>query len=443
MINSFFSPSSVAVIGASRHPGKVGYEVLRNISNKKIKVYPVNPAAKVIMGEKVYASVLDIKGVVDLAVVCIPAEFVPQVVEECGKKNIKNIIIISAGFSEVGQHGKEMEDKVLKIAKKYKIRIVGPNCLGVIVPKSELNASFFSDIPCVGETAFISQSGALGVAILDWSLKSNFCFSGFVSVGNMADVSFSELIEYFGNDKNTKVIALYIESVKKGKEFMEVCRKVSKKKPIIILKAGETEEGVKAASSHTGALAGNYKVYEAAFKQVGAVQVETLEELFTTAEITTKQGIPKGKRVCVLTNAGGPGVLCADALAQNKLNIVAIPSDIKSKLNELLPKSWSKNNPIDVIGDAKADRYKHVLEIFSQNPFFDILICILTPQSMTEPEKTAELLVGFNKKTKIPCFASFIGGNKIEKAEKILKENNIPNFFDPNKIAKSLGKMIK
>ncbi|MDD2654960.1 MAG: CoA-binding protein, partial [Candidatus Omnitrophica bacterium] len=271
MINSFFSPSSVAVIGASRHPGKVGYEVLRNISNKKIKVYPVNPAAKVIMGEKVYASVLDIKGVVDLAVVCIPAEFVPQVVEECGKKNIKNIIIISAGFSEVGQHGKEMEDKVLKIAKKYKIRMVGPNCLGVIVPKSELNASFFSDIPCVGETAFISQSGALGVAILDWSLKSNFCFSGFVSVGNMADVSFSELIEYFGNDKNTKVIALYIESVKKGKEFMEVCRKVSKKKPIIILKAGETEEGVKAASSHTGALAGNYKVYEAAFKQFGAV----------------------------------------------------------------------------------------------------------------------------------------------------------------------------
>lgn len=444
MMDYFFNPKSVAIIGASRHPGKVGYEVLKNIMpNKRLNIYPVNPNAEKILGLDSYTSVLDIKANIDLAIICVPAELVSQVMEECGKKKIKCVIIISAGFSEIGQHGKELEDKVLKIAKEYGIRLIGPNCLGVISPLSELNASFFSDMPCAGETAFISQSGALGVAILDWALKEKFCFSGFVSVGNMADVSFTDLIEHFGNDKKTSVICLYIESVKDGKSFMKACKKVSSKKPILVLKAGETEAGLRAASSHTGSLAGDYAVYKAVFRQTGMIQVDNIEELFTTARMITQQGIPNGRKVCVLTNAGGPGVLCADALSQNKMDIVSIPQEIKEKLNEKLPKSWSHNNPIDVIGDAKADRYIDVLNLLSKTPFFDSLICILTPQSMTEPLETAKALSDFHKKTKIPCYASFIGGRKVEKAIDYLKENDIVNFFDPNKIAKALGKLTE
>lgn len=428
-MKQFFNPKTIAVIGASRSRRKVGNIVFRNLLKDKRKVYAVNIKAELVEGKRSYKSVLNIKKRISLAVICIPAKFVPKVVEECGIKKIRNVIIISSGFSEIGRQGKRLENQIKKIAKKYKIRILGPNCLGVINVNENLNATFFEGDLLPGDVAFISQSGALGVAVLDWAIKEGLGFSKFISIGNAVDIEFNKLTEYLNEDKNTKVIALYIESLKDGKKFMEICKKV--KKPIIVLKAGKTKAGIKATASHTGALVGSYDVYLSAFKQSGVLNANSIKELLLSALFISNQGLIKGKKACILTNAGGPGVLCADNFEFNGFEIADIPKKLMKELNKVLPKQWSHNNPIDVIGDAQADRYKKVLNLISKKPFFDFLICLLTPQAMTEPIKTAQELVKFHKKTKIPVITCFMGGKRIERAVNILKENQIMNFENP------------
>ncbi len=438
-MKNFFEPKRIAVIGASRFRGKVGHDIFKNLLKEKKKVYPINPNAKKILGKKAYASVLDIKDKIYLAVISVPAKIVPIVLKECGKKKIKSVIIISSGFSEIGN--KKLEDEIKNISQKFGIRILGPNCLGIINPHKKINASFFNKMPEKGAIAFISQSGALGVAVLDWAIQNKVGLSSFVSIGNAMDVQFPELINYFEHDKKTKAICLYIESLKDGRKFMEIVSK--SKKPVIVLKGGLTKAGEKAATTHTAALASIAEVYKGAFKQCGAIQVDNLHQLFEVARHFVYEKAPKGKKGLILTNAGGAGVLASDAFEKNNLEVVEIPEKVIIKLNSVLPEHWSKNNPIDVIGDATPRRYKKVLAILEKEKFYDFAFFALTPQTMTKPEEVAKLLIKFQKKTKIPCFGCFMGGDAVKKAKKILKENGILNFKEPEYGVAAIAKMVK
>ena len=438
-IKKFFEPKTIVVIGASRFKWKVGHDIFKNLTKEKKEVYPINPNAKKVLGKKAYPSVLNVKKAIDLAVITVPAKIVPNVLTDCGKKKIKNAIIISSGFLEVGN--KQLEEKIKNIAKKYNIRIIGPNCLGVINPRKKMNASFFNKIPYDGNIAFVSQSGALGIAILDWAIQNKIGLSSFVSVGNMTDIKIPELIEYFKNDKKTKAICLYVESLKDGKKFMKVMSNL--KKPVIILKGGRTKSGEKAATTHTAALASPYAIYKGAFKQCKAIQVDNLYQLFEVARHLIYGKAPKGKRGLIVTNAGGAGVLASDAFEKTGLNLADIPDKINKKLNKILPNYWSKQNPIDIIGDATPERYRKVLKILEKGKFYDFLFLALTPQTMANPKEVAKLLVKFHKKTKIPCFGCFMGGDTVKRAKKILKENNILDFKEPSYGIEVISKMVR
>ncbi len=428
-IRDSFEPRSIAVIGASRNRRKVGNAIFRNLLRSKAKVYPINIKAKKVEGRKAYAQVFK----VDLAIIAIPAPYVPQVLEECGKVGIKHVIIISAGFSEVGRRG--LSEEVLKIARRYGIRIIGPNCLGIINTKW-MNATFFEGMPEKGGVSIISQSGALGVALLDKMVEEGIGLSKFVSVGNMLDLGIEDFIEYLNEDKDTKVIALYIESLKEGRRFLRVVKRCEK--PVVVLKAGRGEAGKKAASSHTGAMAGSFEVYDGVFRQYGLRRVDDINEFFKLSQIL-ERGVIKGKRVVVVTNAGGPGVLAADACEHFGMKMVKLPRRVMKELDEVLPSAWSHNNPIDIIGDAGADRYGKVFEILSRYDFYDLLLCILTPQMMTEPEKTAMKLARLSEKKK--CFACFMGGGKVREAKELLKKKGILNFEEPWEAFKVLSKL--
>ncbi|MCD6576148.1 MAG: CoA-binding protein [Nanoarchaeota archaeon] len=438
-MKNFFEPRRIAVIGASRFKGKVGHDIFKNLLKEKKKVYPVNPNAKKILGRKAYTSILDIKEKIDLAIIAVPARIVPIVLEECGKKKVQNVIIISSGFSEVGNN--ELEEKIKLIGKKYNIKILGPNCLGIINPHKKLNAAFFNKMPPKGAIAFISQSGALGVAVLDWAIQNKVGLSAFVSIGNASDIKFPELIDYFSKDKHTKAICLYVEGLKDGKKFMSAVLRTQK--PVIVLKGGLTESGEKAAATHTAALTTEAGVYKGALKQCGAIQVDNLHQLFEVARHFVYGKAPKGKNGLIITNAGGAGVLASDAFDKNGLNLVDIPEKVLEKLNKVLPIHWSKRNPIDVIGDATPKRYKEVLKILEKERFYDFVFFALTPQTMTEPEEVAKLLVKFHKKTKIPVFGCFMGGDAIRKAKKTLKENGILNFKEPSYGVEVISKMVR
>ena len=439
MMKNIFEPKSIAVVGASRHKGKVGYDIFKNLLSSRKKVYPVNPNAKKICGRIVYSSLLDIKDKIDLVVIVVPAKFVPSVLEECGKKKIKNAIIISAGFSETGNE--ELEKEIVGISAKYNIRFLGPNCLGVINSHQNMNSTFFSKMPSKGNIAFVSQSGALGVAVLDWLIKNKLGLSSFVSVGNMTDINFSEIIQYLDKDKKTSVICLYIESLKDGKRFLEVVSKT--KKPVIVLKGGMTETGQKAAATHTAALASEAGVYSGAFKQCNAIQVNSLYELFELARYLSNKKAPKGNRGLIITNAGGVGVLTSDAFEMNNIQIAKLPDRIIKKLDKVLPQEWSKSNPVDIVGDATPERYKDILNAVKNEKFYDFIFLALTPQSMTNPTKVAEILIDFHKKTNIPCFGCFMGGELIAKSKLILKRNDILNFKEPFYGVEIISKMVK
>jgi acetyltransferase len=356
-------------------------------------VYPVNIHKPEILGLKAYESVGQIPETVDLAIIATPAKTVIEVVEECGQAKIPGLIIISAGFKEAGEEGKALEDKIIELKKKYNMRIIGPNCLGIIRPDINLNTTFLRKSVKPGNIAFISQSGALGSAILDWAAHENIGFSNFVSVGSMIDVDFGDLIDYFGTDPKTTSILMYIEGITDAREFMSASRHFARTKPIIVVKAGRFSESAKAAASHTGALAGEDMVYEAAFKRAGMVRVEEIENLFNCAEVLGIHPLPKGQNLVIITNAGGPGVMAADALLARKGKLAKLGEKTMEILDGILPRYWSKGNPIDLLGDADSDRYKASMEACFKDENIDSILIIHTPQGTTDPADVAKTVV--------------------------------------------------
>ncbi len=440
-LTAIFRPTSVAVIGATETANSVGRTVLRNLINSPFggTVYPINPKRPNVLGIRAYPSILDVPEKVDLAVVVTPAAAVPDVVGQCADAGVRGVVVISAGFKELGPAGAALETKVLEQARRGNMRLIGPNCLGVMNAVSGLNATFAKGIAKPGKVAFLSQSGALLTAILDWSLREQVGFSSFVSAGSMLDVSWGDLIDYFGDDPYTHAILIYMESIGDARSFLSAARQVALNKPIIVIKPGRTEQAAKAAASHTGSLTGGDDVIDAAFRRCGVLRVNNIADLFYMAEVLAKQPRPRGPKLTVVTNAGGPGVLATDALIGNGGELAPLSPQTLEQLNALLPAPWSHNNPIDVLGDAGAERYAKTLEIAAKDPQSDGLLVILTPQDMTDPTKTAEMLQQYAKITEPhpkPVLASWMGGPDVAPAEDILNRCGIPTFPYPDTAAR-------
>jgi len=440
-LDKIFNPKSIAVIGASDEEGSVGYTLMKNLTELKFKgkVYPVNIRKKKILGFKAYQTVDQLPETVDLAVIATPAKTVPEVAEQCGKAGIIGIIIISAGFKEVGPEGKALEERILEIKKKYNLRIIGPNCLGIIRPSINLNATFGTKMPKPGNIAFISQSGALGTAILDWAIYQNIGFSNFVSVGSMIDVDFGDLIDYFGTDPKTRSILMYIEGITNARKFMSAARHFARTKPIIVVKAGKFGESAKAAASHTGSLTGEDMTYDAAFKRAGIVRVDEIADLFNSAEVLDMQPLPRGQNLAIVTNAGGPGVMATDALIARRGKLAKLSQKTMETLNIILPHYWSKGNPIDILGDAKADRYKAVVEACLDDENVDGFLIIYTPQGVENPAEIAKSIVELrnSRDSYKTILTSFMGHEEVEEANHIFNENNIPTYSTPEQAVKT------
>lgn len=444
-LDSIFQPDSVAVIGATENPGSVGRTVMQNLlsGSFKGKIFPVNPKRPSVLGVQAYPSVASLPQRVDLAVIVTPAKAVPQIIKECADAGIPAAVIISAGFKEMGPPGLALEEEILGFAKRGKMRIVGPNCLGVMNPVFGLNATFAAGMALKGSIAFMSQSGALCTAVLDWSLREKVGFSAFVSIGSMVDVNWGDLINYFGSDPETKSILIYMESIGDSRSFLSAAREVALTKPIILIKAGRTAESAKAAASHTGSLAGSDEALTAALKRVGVMRVDTIADLFSMAEILSKQPRPKGPHLSIVTNAGGPGVIATDALIGNGGKLTELSPETMKALNELLPPHWSRNNPIDILGDANADTYAKAVEIAAADPHSDGILVILTPQDMTDSTGTAEKLKQFKTKTHFnkPLLASWMGAESVQKGDEILTHAGIPSFEFPDLACKTFAGM--
>jgi acetyltransferase len=442
-LDSIFAPKSVAVIGATERENSVGRTILWNLLRSPFggRLYPVNPKRKEVLGLPAYPSVLDIPEKIDLAVIVTPAQTVPEVIAECVEGNIPSAIIISAGFRELGEPGILLENEIMKHAKRGKMRIIGPNCLGVMNPLTGLNATFAADMALKGNVAFISQSGALCTAVLDWSLKEKVGFSSFLSIGTMMDVNWGDLITYLGSDPNTHSILIYMESVGDPRSFLSAAREVALSKPIILIKAGITEESAKAATSHTGSMAGSNEVLNAALRRVGVLRVDTISDLFSMAEILSKQPRPKGPHLSIITNAGGPGVIATDALIQSGGKLATLTPQVIETFNRFLPKEWSHNNPIDILGDASPDLYAKALDVAIQDPSTDGILVILTPQYMTHPTKTAERLKPYAKSADKPILTSWMGGSSVAEGARLLIDYEIPCFEFPDVACKTFGYM--
>jgi acetyl coenzyme A synthetase (ADP forming)-like protein len=446
VLDPLFKPSSIAVIGASRTPGKVGHEVLRNIvsSGFKGRIYPINPNASEILGLKCYPSVLHVEGDIDLCVVAVPAEVVPQIIEGIEEKKVKSLIILSAGFKESGLEGAKLENAVMKVCRKHKIRVLGPNCLGIIDTYTPLNASFAPRLPRKGNIAFVSQSGALGTALLDWAIEEGIGFNKIISLGNKADIDETDLIHELMDDISTKVIIVYLEGVENGREFVRAAREVTRKKPLIILKAGNTSAGARAVSSHTGTLAGSDLAYTIAFEHAGVIRVATTEELFNLAEAFSTQPIPQGPNVAIITNAGGPGILATDACEKYGLTIAPITAPIVKKLRQKLPSAAGFFNPIDLLGDATAERYWFTIDTVLRSEDVHNALIILTPQAMTKPLEVAETIIELKRQfPEKPIVTSFLGGKRVEAAIEILEGAKTPNYAFPEKAVQALSSLYR
>ncbi|MBF8276030.1 MAG: acetyl coenzyme synthetase forming, alpha domain protein [Candidatus Brocadiaceae bacterium] len=435
MLEHFFAPKTVAVVGASREEGKVGHDLLKNLLQYRFagKIFPINPHPGDILGIKSYTSVKEVSEKLDLVVIIVPAQYVGKIVDDCVEKGVDSIIVISAGFKESGIDGAARERELLQKLKAHSIRMVGPNCLGLINTQANLNASFAAGMPAQGDVAFFSQSGALCTSILDWAMGASMGFSKFISMGNKSDVDEVDMIKALDADPATRVILGYLEGVKNGAEFMAASRQTTRKKPMIIVKSGGTAAGAKAASSHTGALAGSENAFDAACKQSGILRVKTLEELFDCARVFSAPQLPKGQRIALITNAGGPGIIAADAVERSRLKMAGLSKNTIDFLRASLPPTASVYNPIDVLGDAKADRYKIVLEKTLEDPNVDVVLIILTPQAMTEIDKTAELITAVSRRTDKLIVTSFMGGVRVESGIKILCQAKVPNYAFPER----------
>ena len=442
-LDSIFAPQSVAVIGATEREGSVGRTIMWNLISNSFggTIFPINPKRKNVLGIKAYESITAVSESIDLAVIVTPARTVPNLVRECVNNGVHGAIIISAGFKETGPEGVTLEQEVLAEARKGNLRIIGPNCLGVMNPITGLNATFASSMARPGNVGFISQSGALCTSILDWSFRENVGFSAFVSIGSMLDIDWGDLIFYLGDDARTRSIVIYMESIGNARSFLTAAREVALTKPIIVIKPGRTEEAAHAAASHTGSLTGSDEVLAAAFRRVGVLRVNSIDDLFNMAEVLAKQPRPLGPRLTIVTNAGGPGVLATDALITGGGELAELSEETVTQLNEILPPHWSHNNPIDILGDADPERYAKTLEIVANDANSDGVLTILTPQAMTAPTQTAQALKKLYPRPAIyrfgkPLLASWMGGADIRAGEDVLNQANIPTFAYPDTAAR-------
>ena len=431
-IKLFFNPSSVAVLGATDRKGTAGKTILENLlhGSDSRKIYPVNPNREEVLGLKCYPDINSLPELPELAVIATPAKSVADLVEEIGKAGVKAIIIISAGFKEIGADGQSREDKIAEIAAKYDIRIMGPNCMGTIRPSTSLNTTFASIMPKAGNVAFLSQSGALGSAVLDWATSKGIGFSAFVSLGSMLDINFGDLIDYFGEDPETRSIIIYMESIANAKKFMSAARGFARTKPIIVLKAGKFQEGRRAAKSHTGAMVGEDLYYDAIFRRAGVVRVEEIEDLFNCASILNTARLPKGPNLAIVTNAGGPSVLATDTLIGRGGKLAQLSKTTINSLNNFLPTNWSKFNPIDILGDSDSQRYAQTMEVIVKDPGVDGIIVIYTPQGRAGPTEVANAIIKYAKSNK-PILAAWMGNKKAAKARQLLYDNKIPAYEFP------------
>ena len=442
-LDAIFRPENVAVIGASEAAGSVGRTLLWNLVSNPFggTVFPVNPKRDSVLGIEAYGRITDVEADVDLAVIATPAPTVPGIVEECGEAGVDGLVIVSAGFREVGEEGAELEREVKAAAREHDIRIIGPNCLGVMRPPNGLNATFAGSMAQEGNVAFVSQSGALLTSILDWSFRENVGFSAFVSIGSMLDVDWGDMIEYLGDDPKTDSIVLYMESIGNARSFLSAARDVALSKPIIVIKAGRTQAAAEAAASHTGTLTGSDAVLNAAFRRSGVLRVDDINDLFYMAEVLGKQPRPEGPRLTILTNAGGPGVLATDALIDGGGELTSLSPEAMDAFDEILPEAWSHSNPVDILGDADPERYAKSLEVAAEDENSDGLLVVLTPQAMTEPTRTAEHLRPYARDNRKPVLASWMGGDAVSPGENILNEAGLPTFAYPDTAARVFNNM--
>ena len=444
-LDTFFNPKSVAVIGASTNSEKLGYAVVKNLLDggysQKGKVYPINPTATEILNFKAYPSVLNVPDPIDLAVIVIPYPLVPEALRTCGQKGIPSAIVISAGFREAGEEGLERELELVQICQEFNLRLIGPNCLGVIDSFTPLNASFAAGTPPSGPMAFMSQSGALGTAVLDIALAGRLGLSKFVSLGNKADVSEIDLLQTWVKDDHSKVILIYSEGMPSGQEFIRVAREVTRQKPVVAIKSGVTTAGSRAVSSHTGSLAGSEQAYQAAFQQAGILRADSMESLFDMSLALGYQPSLKGDRIAIITNAGGPGILATDALEKSGLSLARFELETIHALEQYLPDAASAANPVDVLGDAHADRYQFAFEKIFADPNVDGIMILLTPQAMTEIDATAQAIGSLSKKSSIPIIGCFMGESRIQSGIDILTSFGVPNYPFPERAANAFRAM--
>ncbi|MEM3420727.1 MAG: GNAT family N-acetyltransferase, partial [Candidatus Hadarchaeum sp.] len=420
-------------------------QIMKNLlaGKEKRKIYPINPNYQTVLGLKCFASITQVPEHVDLAVIAIPAKSVPAVVEECGKCGVDGIVIISSGFREAGEEGAKLEQEIKKLQERYGFRVLGPNCLGFIRPHDSINATFLRSQPEPGEIAFISQSGALGSAILDWAVSTHIGFSMFASLGSMLDVDFGDLIDYLGEDPRTRSIIIYMEGVGSARKFMSAARGFARNKPIIILKPGKYAESAKAVKSHTGALAGNFEVYRAAFRRAGVLRVDEIEDLFNCASVLDSRYLPAGPNIAVITNAGGPGVIAADAIMDNFGEIADLSDETIAALSKVLPPQWSRGNPVDILGDADVERYSKAVEACLNDPKIDGIVVLYTPQGAAKSTDLAKRIVEIAKKKLKPILTVWMGENEVEEARRIFYENDVPTYPTPEKAIKTYMYMYK
>jgi len=456
-LDALFNPHTVALIGASRDYDSVGYGILKNLvkgcffeseycSPFKGRIYAVNPNAEDILDIKCHKSILDIEDDIDLAIVAVPAKITPIIIKECVKKNVKGIIVISAGFAEIGEQGKKLQDEIVEIARSAKIPLVGPNCLGIIRPLNNLNASFAPSMPPRGDIAFVSQSGAIADSIIDWAIESRYGFSTLVSYGNSADLDISDYLEWLANDKETKAIALYLEGIEDGRKFIETAKKITKLKPIIALKSGRTSKGKEAITTHTGSLAGDYEIYKSAFKQSNVIIADTVEELFDISKALANQPPCKENAIAIITNAGGCGVLLSDYCEENGINLVELKKETIKKLDQTKKMNpvYSKRNPLDIIGDALPETYEAAINTLLEENYISGLIVIQTLQTMTNPEEDARIIIDAHKKhPDKPVISVYMGGKFSQRGRRILEQNKIPDYNDLKKAASAMKALIE
>lgn len=445
MLTKLFNPRAVAVIGASHKEGKVGHSLVKNLVEHGFdgSIYPVNPHAAKILGIDCYKDIASLPEGIDLAVIAVPAKAVPEVVEECGRKGIGAAIVISAGFKEVGEKGADLEKRLFNAAMMSGVRVLGPNCLGLINTNNKLDASFAANFPERGDIAVLSQSGALCTAILDWAERHHIGFSKLISMGNKVDIDEEVIIEWLGRDDDTAVVVGYLEDIVKGPHFMRTAERITRKKPVIILKAGTTEAGTAAASSHTGSMAGARMAYECAFRSSGILQARSLEALFDYATAFSYQPLPSGKRIAVVTNAGGPGIMAADAVENAGLNFARLSSKTKEKLKSFLPPAANINNPVDILGDAPASTYGSALEAVLLDEGVDALVVLLTPQAMVDAKEAARAITDTASRFKKPVMASFMGAAHVAKGVEHLQKNRIPHYPTPERAVEAIRMMAE